>query len=102
MPVLIGFVFGVVTRQWLDRPGVPERTTLEQVLTGLGMGVVGGALLGLLAWWSAGAMGPGRLVEVGPNPLVVGALAAAEIGVAAALGLLSGRLRIPSVRRAKR
>ncbi|MDJ0347869.1 DUF6350 family protein [Cryobacterium sp. PH29-G1] len=102
VPVLIGFIFAVVTRQFLDRPGVPERTTFEHVLTGLGMGVVGGALLGLLAWWSAGAIGPGRLVEVGPNPLLVGALAAAEIGVAAALGMLAGRVRIPSVRRAKR
>ncbi|WP_105033269.1 cell division protein PerM [Cryobacterium aureum] len=102
VPVLVGFAFAVVTRQFLDRQGVPERTTLEHVLTGLGMGVVGGALLGLLAWWAAGAMGPGRLVEVGPNPLLVGALAAAEIGVAAALGMLAGRVRLPSVRRAKR
>lgn len=102
VPVLLGFVGAVVIRQRLDRPGVPERTTLEHVLTGLGMGVVAGMLLGVLAWWSAGAMGPGRLVEVGPNPLLVGALAAAEIGVAAALGTLAGRVRIPSVRRAKR
>lgn len=102
VPVLMGFIFAVITRQWLDRPGVPERTTLEHVLTGLGMGIVGGALLGLLAWWSAGAMGPGRLVEVGPNPLLVGALAAAEIGVAAALGMLAGRARISSAFRAKR
>ena len=102
VPVLAGFVFAVVTRQFLDRSGVPERTTLEHVLTGLGMGVVGGGLLGLLAWWSAGAMGPGRLVEVGPNPWLVGALAAAEIGVAAALGMLAGRVRVPSVLRAKR
>ena len=79
-----------------------QRTSLEHVLTGLGMGVVGGALLGLLAWWSAGAMGPGRLALVGPNPLLVGALAAAEIGVAAALGMLAGRVRLPSVRAAKR
>ncbi|TFC27387.1 hypothetical protein E3O25_09790 [Cryobacterium sp. TMT1-3] len=96
VPVLIGFIVAVVTRQYLDRPGVPERTTLEHVLTGLGMGVVAGALLGVLAWWSAGAMGPGRLVEVGPDPLLVGALAAAEIGVAAALGMLAGRVRLPS------
>ena len=102
VPVLTGFAFAVVTRQFLDRSGVPERTALEHVLTGLGMGVVGGALLGLLCWWSAGAMGPGRLVEVGPNPVLVGALAAAEIGVAAALGMLVGRVRLPSVRRAKR
>ncbi|SDM81336.1 hypothetical protein SAMN05216368_102299 [Cryobacterium flavum] len=102
VPVLLGFILAVVTRQFLDRRGAPERTSLEHVLTGLGMGVVGGALLGLLAWWSAGAMGPGRLALVGPNPLLVGALAAAEIGVAAALGMLAGRVRLPSVRAAKR
>jgi len=102
VPILLGFVFAVVTRQWLDRPGVPERTTLEHVLTGLGMGVVAGVLLGVLAWWSAGAMGPGRLIEVGPNPLLVGALVAAEIGIAAALGMLAGRLKVPPVRRGKR
>ena len=102
VPVLIGFVFAVVTRQFLDRAGVSERTTLAHVFTGLGMGVVAGALLGLLAWWSAGAMGPGRLVEIGPNPLLVGALAAAEIGVAAALGMLASRVRLPSRRSAKR
>ncbi|TFD57472.1 hypothetical protein E3T43_08245 [Cryobacterium sp. Hh7] len=101
VPVLIGFAFAVVTRQRLDLPDVPERrvaerSAIEHILTGLGMGVVAGALLGLLSWWSAGAMGPGRLVEVGPNPLLVGALAAAEIGVAAALGMLAGRVRVPS------
>ncbi|MDJ0376142.1 DUF6350 family protein [Cryobacterium sp. PH31-L1] len=102
VPVLLGFILAVVTRQFLDRRGAPERTILEHMLTGLGMGVVGGALLGLLAWWSAGAIGPGRLTLVGPNPLLVGALAAAEIGVAAALGMLAGRVRLPSVRAAKR
>lgn len=102
VPILTGFIFAVVTRQRLDRPGVAERTTFEHVLTGLGMGLVGGALLGLLGWWSAGALGPGRLVDVGPNPLLLGAVAAAEIGVAAALGMLAGRVRISSTFHAKR
>ncbi|MBW8872769.1 MAG: hypothetical protein JF618_11650, partial [Leifsonia sp.] len=50
--------------------------------------------LGLLAWWSSGALGPGRLHDVGPNPWLVGALAAGEVAVAAAIGLAaSGRVR---------
>ena len=60
---------------------------------GLGMGVVGGVVLGLLAWWSGGAAGPGRLVEVGPNPVAVGALAALELGVGAVAGLAASTRR---------
>jgi hypothetical protein len=60
-------------------------------LAGLCIGLVAGIMLGLLAWFSAGAAGPGRLVEVGPSPWLVGLFATLEVGVAAALGLLSGR-----------
>jgi hypothetical protein len=56
---------------------------------------VGGVILGLLAWFSAGAAGPGRLADVGPNPWAVGVAAAIELGVAATIGLLT------TVRRAK-
>ena len=65
------------------------------VLAGLGVGLVGGVILGLLAWCSAGAAGPGRLADVGPNPWAVGVAAAIELGVAASIGLLS------TVRRAR-
>jgi hypothetical protein len=51
-------------------------------------GVVAGILLGVLAWWSGGAIGPGRLVEVGPNPLLVGVIATVEVGIAACAGLM--------------
>jgi len=57
----------------------------------LGIGVVGGILLGLLAWISAGAAGPGRLVDVGPSPWLVGGVAAIEFGVAATVALFAGR-----------
>jgi Family of unknown function (DUF6350) len=91
VPVLIGFGCAVLIRQRMQRPGVGEPTLRVQLVTGLGMGAVAGLLLGLLAWWSGGAVGPGRLAEVGPNPLLVGLLAFAEIGVAACLGMLVGR-----------
>jgi Family of unknown function (DUF6350) len=51
---------------------------------------VAGLLLGLAAWWSSGAIGPGRLVEAGPNPLLIGSLAAAETGIAAIVGMIVG------------
>jgi hypothetical protein len=63
------------------------------VITGVGIGIVGGLLFVLLASASAGAAGPGRLVDVGPSPWLVGAFAALEIGVAAIVGLLSGGTR---------
>ncbi|TFB47385.1 DUF6350 family protein [Cryobacterium tagatosivorans] len=93
VPVLIGFGAARLTRRLADAQGstgAPAPGAAQRLLTGLAMGLVGGSILGLLAWWSAGAMGPGRLAAVGPNPLLVGALAAVEIGLAAGLGLLVG------------
>jgi len=51
--------------------------------------VVGGLILGMLAAFSAGAAGPGRLEHIGPDALQVGLFAAIEIGLAAALGLVT-------------
>ncbi len=68
----------------------PSRSIASLVLTGIGIGVVAGLLLGLAAWWSSGAIGPGRLVEAGPNPLLIGSLAAAETGIAAIVGMIVG------------
>lgn len=89
VPVLAGFLAGVLSRPRLtrlleDHDG-PRWPAL--VATGLGGGVVGGLLLGLLAWASAGAAGPGRLVQVGPDPLAVGLASAAEFGIAAMIGV---------------
>jgi hypothetical protein len=61
------------------------------LVTGLLIGLAGGILLGLLAWASAGSAGPGRLIDVGPSPWLVGAYGALEIGVAAVIGMLVGR-----------
>jgi hypothetical protein len=90
VPVLIGFGAALLIRRRSDRAGRPAPTLTGQLAAGGGMGLVGGLLLGLAAWAAAGSLGPGRLAEVGPNPLLVGLLAAVEIGIAACLGMLAG------------
>jgi len=59
-------------------------------------GVVLGAglLVGGTTWLASGAVGPGRFEVVGADALVVGAVAAAEIGGGAALALLWARLDV--------
>ena len=88
VPLLAGFLAAVLLCRRTAADVRPPALT-ERLLTGLGVGGVAGVLLGLLAWWSGGALGPGRLVEVGPNPLLVGALVAVEVGIGACLGLLT-------------
>ncbi|PPG69417.1 DUF6350 family protein [Rathayibacter rathayi] len=91
VPALAGFAAG-----WRMRCAVLDALDGRSLLrwgaaAAAGIGVVGGLLLGLLAWFSAGAAGPGRLAQVGPDPLVVGAVAALELALAAGLGLAAGR-----------
>jgi hypothetical protein len=85
VPVVVGFLVGAILG-----PRLKEQVEGSLIaLTGVGIGVVGGIILGLLAWFSAGAAGPGRLETVGPNPWAVGIWAAIELGIAATIGLLS-------------
>lgn len=87
VPVLAGFLAAALLR-------ATRKTQVDGVLalllTAAGIGVVAGIQLGLLAWWSSGALGPGRLHDVGPNPWLVGAFAAVEVAVAASIGLIAG------------
>ncbi|WP_174775057.1 DUF6350 family protein [Cryobacterium algoricola] len=93
VPVLLGFLAAVATRQRQYRAGGAGVGRGRLALTGVLAGVVAGIVLGVLAWWSGGALGPGRLVDVGPNPMLVGAFAALEVGVAAVLGMLTPPIR---------
>lgn len=91
VPIAVGFLTGAV----LGQRQVVRLDRGPMLLGGLGVGIVGGALLGLLAWASAGAAGPGRLVDVGPDPWAVGLCAALELGLASTLGMLASRGRDP-------
>lgn len=98
VPLVVGFLAGTVlaTRLRGRLDGGPL------LLVGPGSGVVGGVLLGLLAWAAAGSAGPGRLAHVGPDPWAVGICAAIEIGAACTFGLLASRRRAPVAGRAAR
>lgn len=81
-PVVVGFLAGIAARRRLHAPSL-----VRALATGVGIGLGAGLVTGLLCWFAAGSAGPGRLVDVGPDPLLNGALAALEIGVGALLGL---------------
>jgi hypothetical protein len=92
VPVLAGICAGVMLTHRLRRD-------LEQAEPGWALvlgsavlaGPAGGLLLGLLAWFSNGSLGGGRLAEIGPAPLTVGAAAAGVIALSAILGAAAGR-----------
>ncbi|MEF3403380.1 cell division protein PerM [Agromyces sp. CCNWLW203] len=99
VPVLLGFVGA-----WLVAPSVPSEWSPHgerdvrgawwfPAVIGVGSGAVAGLVLGLLAWWSGGAVGPGRLAEVGPDPWAVAGVAALVVGVGAIAGAYSVRAR---------
>ncbi|MBU1588833.1 MAG: hypothetical protein KKH51_12935 [Actinobacteria bacterium] len=95
VPVVVGFLVGAIL-------GPRARRDLERrelVLVALGIALVGGIILGMLAWLSGGAAGPGRLVDVGPNPWLVGGWAAFELFVSSLIGLFASLRGIAAGRR---
>jgi len=93
VPIIIGFLVGAVLRQKLVEVLDVERPWLWLAGVGLGAGVVAGAILAALSAIAGGAAGPGRLAEVGADPLAVGLVAALEVGLACAAGLVFSRNR---------
>jgi len=93
VPVLAGFFAATFTRRRMARipGGAPSGGRL--VLIAIGAGCVAGIELGLLAWWSSGAIGPGRLHEAGPNPWMMAVCAAVVIAIASVVGILTGKPR---------
>lgn len=87
VPVLAGFTAAVLVR----RGGA----TIRAVPLGATTGGVAALLLGGLAALAAGSAGPGRFAAVGPDALVVAALALALIGLPAMVGAAVVRPRLP-------
>jgi hypothetical protein len=93
VPILAALAAALFLRPQLVQMlgGLPHVRWL--VAVALAMAIVGGLLLATLAWASGGAAGPGRLIDVGPNPLAVGVWGTLELAVGAAIGLLAPGLR---------
>ncbi len=89
VPVLAGFLAGAVLHARLVANSSEAGRWPRLLAAGLGAGLVGGTLLGLLSWAAAGSAGPGRLVQVGADPMQVGIWAAVEIGAACVAGLFA-------------
>jgi hypothetical protein len=94
VPIAAGFLAAAVLRPALTqrvrgRAGGALRTVGTAVLGG----VVGASILALLALWSQGAAGPGRLAEVGPDAGWVWLCAFGELTVAMLLGFVAGAAR---------
>ncbi|HEX4441948.1 MAG TPA: DUF6350 family protein [Galbitalea sp.] len=91
VPLIAGFLVGAVLCSSVSSRIRSTGALVTMLGVGLGTGIVGGAILGLLAWASSGAIGPGRLQQAGPDPLVVGLFAALELGVTAVAGMATSR-----------
>jgi Family of unknown function (DUF6350) len=93
LPYLAGALGGVLlvrTAPTLSIEGAP--------LWGLACGAASGVALSLLAAFSGGPLGNGRLAAVGPSPWQAGFVSALEIGVAAAVS--AGAANYLALRRA--
>jgi hypothetical protein len=91
VPILAGFLVGALFAQSLGERIASTGRATWTLGAGLGIGVVGGAIMGILAWASAGSIGPGRLQVTGPDPFAVGLIAALELGAAAVAGMAAAR-----------
>jgi len=91
VPLLAGFAAGYLTRARLARRSRPIASAGRLTMIGIGIGCFAGVVIGLLAWFSAGAMGPGRLVDAGPNGWLVGLAVGAEVAVGALIGMFAAR-----------
>jgi hypothetical protein len=93
VPVIAGFVAAKLLRARLHDSTAGLPATGRLALIAVLIGAVAGLQIGLLAWWSSGAIGPGRLQDAGPNPWLTGGAIAVEVAIAALAGLLTGERR---------
>jgi hypothetical protein len=90
VPVVAAYVCATLLRPRLQRmlAGHGVDDLVRRLVVAVVGGLVGGVLLGLLAWAASGSAGPGRLTDVGPDPLLVGGFAALEFAVAGVLAMV--------------
>ncbi|MFJ6679763.1 DUF6350 family protein [Microbacterium sp. NPDC091382] len=87
-----GALAGAVSRGSLLVGSTTDAEPLRPRAVALSVLVIGtGIVVAVLSWAARGAIGPGRLAQVGPEPWSVALLAAVEVGVGAAVVLFSPR-----------
>lgn len=95
VPVAVGALAGWVVRSRLTPRGAAGDAESAGVLVTLTLAIaaVSAALVALLCVLASGAIGPGRLAEVGPDAGAVALAIGIEIGVGAGILLLGPRAR---------
>lgn len=91
VPALLSFIFTAIIRQRHDRFSSPARSNvIFTVATGTALVCAG--ILSAFAWMSSGAIGPGRLSVIGPDPLAVALWSFVIVFVGAVVGGYAGRV----------
>jgi hypothetical protein len=95
LPIAVGVVAGWATRSRLSPRGSTADAESTGILVTLTLSIAALAALAaaLMAILASGSMGPGRLSAVGPDALAVGVAVGVEVGLGAAILLLSPRRR---------
>jgi hypothetical protein len=89
VPIVAGFLVAVVIRPRVVRELGDASSAGWLLLSAAALGVWSGMVLGLLAAFSGGGAGPGRLASVGPDALSVGLWAALEVTIGAVAGFVA-------------
>ncbi len=92
VPIVAAFLAATAVRPALMRAvGDGSRLAWSAFVTLVGA-AAGGLLFGMLATASAGALGPGRFEQVGPDAVAVGFASALEFAIGLALGFAAASL----------
>ncbi len=94
VPVLAAFIAGLAVRPRLVAALDGEPPRWWALGTAALAALIAAGAMGFLAFVGAGAAGPGRLAEVGPDPVTVGLWMFVETLIGASLGLLAGGVRV--------
>lgn len=88
---VLPFLAGGVTGSSL--PEESDDSVLVRAAWGLAAGTLAGLIVGGLVAVSGGAMGPGRMSDVGPEPVATALLAVGQLGVGGAVGSVLAHYR---------